>query len=218
MHDAGTCDNRRGYYLDHIERVVIGGLRDHLGTSEAIAYFVECYNAERRHKAAIGGSRRAAMEKELAEIDRRIDRAVAAIIDGRITEQEAARHLPALRQRRHALAAELAAIGSAGVIVLRPAAVDTYLRDLQSLELAINADLAIGVDPAASAIRAMIETVTVVPAPAGEAPEILVRGDLAGVLGLDEAQRGRCGAGVLVAEDGFEPPTRGLRFRRGRLK
>jgi hypothetical protein len=56
--------------------------------------------------------------------------------------------------------------------------------------LVINADLAIGVDPAASAIRAMIETVTVLPAPAGEAPEIIVRGDLAGVLGLDEIQRG----------------------------
>jgi site-specific DNA recombinase len=190
MHDAGTCDNRRGYYLDHIERVVIGGLRDQLGTSEAIAYFVECYNAERQHKTAIGGSRRAALEKELAESDRRIDRAIAAIIDGRITEQEAAGHLPALRQRRHALATELAAIGNAGVIVLRPAAVEIYLRDLQRLESVINADLAIGVDPAANAIRAMIETVTVVPAPAGEAPEIIVRGDLAGLLGFDKIQTG----------------------------
>jgi hypothetical protein len=85
-----------------------------------------------------------ALEKELAEIDRRIDRAVAAIIDGRITEQEAAAHLPALRQRRPALAAELASIGNAGVIVLRPAVVETYLRDLESLERAINSDLAIG--------------------------------------------------------------------------
>jgi hypothetical protein len=131
-----------------------------------------------------------ALEKELAEIDRRIDRAVAAIIDGRITEQEAAAHLPALRQRRPALAAELASIGNAGVIVLRPAVVETYLRDLESLERAINSDLAIGVDPAANAIRTLIETVTVLPAPAGEAPGIIVRGDLAAVLGVDEIQKG----------------------------
>ena len=74
--------------------------------------------------------------------------------------------------------------------MLRPAVVETYLRDLESLERAINSDLAIGVDPAANAIRTLIETVTVLPAPAGEAPGIIVRGDLAAVLGVDEIQKG----------------------------
>jgi hypothetical protein len=36
----------------------------------------------------------------------------------------------------------------------------------------------------------LIETVTVLPAPAGEAPGIIVRGDLAAVLGVDEIQKG----------------------------
>ena len=67
------------------------------------------------------------METEIANVDRQIERAVAAIIQGRITEAEAAAHLPGLRAQRARLAAELAALGSRPVILtLRPAIVEGY--------------------------------------------------------------------------------------------
>jgi hypothetical protein len=75
------------------------------------------------------------------------------------------------------------------------------------LEQAGYADLAIGIDPAAQAIRAMIETVTVTP---GVEPEIIVQDDLGRVLGFDAFGDGLRLGGRLVAEDGFEPPTHGL--------
>jgi hypothetical protein len=84
--------NRRRYYLDEIERIVIGGLREELGTREAAAYFVECYNAERRRTATGNLAGRRTIEDELAEVERKISRAVAAIIDGRITREEAEAH------------------------------------------------------------------------------------------------------------------------------
>jgi DNA invertase Pin-like site-specific DNA recombinase len=37
MREAASCSNRRSYYLDDIERTVIGGLRAELGTREAVA-------------------------------------------------------------------------------------------------------------------------------------------------------------------------------------
>jgi len=199
------------YYLDDVERRVIGGLRKELGTPEAIAYFVRCYNEERRKRAAGSQTRRQALEREIAAIDRQIDRAVKAIIDGRITEGEAAAHLPALRARRAILAAELAGLGApAKVVALRPAAVDRYIADLAHLEETLNAGLTQGIDAAANAIRGMIETVTVEPARAGVMPKITVRGELGGLLGLDPLQTGRHSGLQAVAEEGLEPPTHGL--------
>jgi site-specific DNA recombinase len=52
MKESATCGNRRTYYLDQIERIMVDGLRAELGTREAVAYYVECYNAERRRLAA----------------------------------------------------------------------------------------------------------------------------------------------------------------------
>lgn len=100
-------------------------------------------------------------------------------------------HLPPLRQRRAELAVELAAIGAPpNVVALRPAAVDSYLRDLEHLDEVINADLAAGDDGAARTIRGMIDTVTVIPTSAGSVPGIIVRGELGRLVGLDAFQKG----------------------------
>jgi len=45
-----------------------------------------------------------------------------------------------------------------------------YLRDLERLEAVINRDLAEGDQTAARAVREMIETVTIMPTPAGSTP------------------------------------------------
>jgi site-specific DNA recombinase len=210
MREAGSCSHRRNYYLDEIERMVIGGLREELGTREAVAYFVRCYNDERRRASTDTVGRRRALETEVAIVDRKIERAVAAIIQGRITEEEASVHLPPLRQRRAELAVELAAIGAPPIVIaLRPAAVDSYLRDLEHLDEVINADLAAGDDGAARSIRSMIDTVTVMPTPAGSVPGIIVRGGLGRLVGLDAFQKasyfgGNGGAGCPFPSD---PPT-----------
>jgi hypothetical protein len=137
----------------------------------------------------------ATFESDLAEIELKIGRAVTAVIDGRITRDEAESHLPALRTRRAELAGRLAAIERPPAIVtLQPAAVDCYLRDLARLEDVVNRDLAEGDDGAAKAIRALVDTVTIMPTPAGTAPGIIVRGRLNSLLGLDPFRDGS-GAG-----------------------
>jgi site-specific DNA recombinase len=142
MMESGTCSNRRRFYLDEIERLVVGGLRAELGTREAVAYFVRCYNEERRRAATGTLSAKQELQAQLATVDRQIARAVLAVIEDRITREEADDHLPALRARRAELAAQLATIeGPPAVITLQPDAVDSYLRDLDRLEEVINADL-----------------------------------------------------------------------------
>jgi site-specific DNA recombinase len=196
MIEARTCENRRRYYLDEIEGLVVGGLRDELGSPEAISYFVQCYNEERRRKAAGRRDGREAMEAQIVAIDRQIDRAVRAIIDGRITEAEAEAHLPELRARHVAISAQLNDLGlPPAAIALRPAAVDTYLRDLSRLDEAMNADLADGFSQAAKTLRSMIETVTIVSSPAGTPPGVIVRGDLSFLIGGAVSVGGNAGAG-----------------------
>jgi site-specific DNA recombinase len=194
MQEARTCSNRRRYYLDEIERIVVGGLREQLGTREAITYYVRCYNEERRRVADTPVERRRVIEGEIRELDRQIDRAVLAIIEGRITELEAAQHLPALRRRKAQLATELGSIANRNIITLRPAAVDAYLRDLTHLDEVVNADLAAGDDTAARVVRQMIETVTIVPSLKGQVPGVIVRGQLGSILGPGDAG-GADGAG-----------------------
>lgn len=186
-HEAGNCENRHSYYLDSIERIVVGGLREQLGSEEAVKYFIKCYNDERQRKAGAGGDKRRTIAAKLAEAERQLERAVGAIIAGRITEEEAATHMPALRRRRAELSEELAVIdGGAKLITLRPAAVELYRHRLLRLEKAVNAGLANGQDETAKTIRSMIETVTVMPTPAGEMPGVIVRGDLAPILDLGQ--------------------------------
>lgn len=69
MREARACENRRVYYLDQIERVVIGGLREELGTREAIDYFVRCYNEERRRAATDTVDRRCTVDSEIAAVE-----------------------------------------------------------------------------------------------------------------------------------------------------
>ncbi|MBX9778557.1 MAG: recombinase family protein [Xanthobacteraceae bacterium] len=189
MREAGTCTHRRVYYLDEIERLVVGGLRDELGSREAIAVFVRAYNEE-RHRRDLGSvDRRRNLEHELEAVGRQIDRAVGAVIESRITAEEADRHLPALRRRRDELAAELAALGTAPKVVgFQPAAVSVYLRDLDRLAEVVNGDLADGHSEAAAIIRSMVETVTVMPTVRGQQPGLRVKGDLARLATLGRPQ------------------------------
>jgi transposase len=156
---------------------VIGGLREHLGTPEAIAYFVECYNAERRESVRWPHDRRS-LERELAAIDRQIERGVRAIIEGRITEGEAAGHLPTLRTQRADLAAKLAeAVSRPTPINARAAAMTAYFAELDLLEREGAAD-----GEAGRMIREMIETVTVSAAAAPAPPMLTVSGGLGPIL------------------------------------
>jgi hypothetical protein len=152
---------------------------------------LECYNLERRRSAAGSLAARGTIEDELAAIERRIGRAVAAIIDDRITREEAEAHLPALRARRAELAARLVTIAKPPAIVtLQPAEVDTYLGDRGRLEAVVNRDLEEGDDGAAKAIRALVDSVTITPPPGWPLCRASSCADGSILLGLDPFQDG----------------------------
>jgi site-specific DNA recombinase len=177
--EAGGCDNRRRYYVDDIEHRVVAGLQQQLGSREAIAHFIR-YTNQRMHEALAGAAaQRPKLARRLDVIDCELERAVAAVIRGTISQEEADRHLPTLRREREQVEAELASLGGpVPVISIRPAAVSTYLADLDHLSESLNANLQKGYTNAATVLRRYVNKVTVMPASKGHLPPIILDGDL----------------------------------------
>ena len=74
MKEAGTCSNRKIFYLDEIERAVLAGLQQHLKAPKLLTEFVKTYQEERARLAAEKIRRRGKVERNLAEIQRSLDR------------------------------------------------------------------------------------------------------------------------------------------------
>lgn len=209
--EAGTCANRRAFYIDTIERSVIGGLREQLASREAIALFVKTFNDEMKQLSAGATASWSRIESDLAAAQRKLDRAIDALINGDLKEEEAASRVAALRTERDELAIRLAmAEHPPQVVTLHPAAVDSYLAAIGNLAATIHAEAAQGSPDAMKALRDLVEAVIVTPAEGGGV-EIEVRGHLSALMGGNFPPAGKIKvAGTVVAEDGFEPPTRGL--------
>jgi site-specific DNA recombinase len=210
MREAGSCAHRRSYYLDDIERRVVTGLRAQLGTREAVAYFVAVFNEERRKLSTAARDGRSKVEHDFAMAERELERAISGLVRGTLTETEADRVIPGLRARLDRIADELAAAEQPNVVTLHPAAVDAYLRDIARLDELANADLLAGRAEVATAIRNLITTVTIMPAPTGQSPEIKLCGTLSSLLPPSIAARWDRMPGQVVAGAGFEPATSGL--------
>jgi site-specific DNA recombinase len=138
---------------------------------------------------------------------------VDALSAGTLTPEDVGGRIPKLRSARDRAKAELAAIGEpAKVVTLHPAAINDYLRNLDRLAEIIGADLAEGDDGIAQALRALVETVTIMPAPAGEAPQVRVAGHLESLLKSDAFDRRSSAGGEVVAGERLEPPTGAFSF------
>jgi site-specific DNA recombinase len=211
-HEAGTCENRRYYYLEEIERRVIDGLRDNLGTREAITYFVDLYNAKRRKASATARIRSADLERKLAASERELKRAIDGMIRGTISEAEADQVIPELRRRRDRLAAEMDSVAKPPkVMKLHPPSVDEYLEAIEALSAFANGLISEKNDRMSECLRKFIDSVTVMPAARGEKPEVRLAGALASL--LPPASRHSVLPGAVVAGARFTLTHRHAPFR-----
>ena len=209
MRESEACENRRYYYLDEIEQRVVDGLRAKFRTREAIAYFVDVYNAERKRAFKTARRQSADLARKLAGAERELKRAIDGMIRGTISEEEADQVIPELRRQRDAVRADLErAAKPPKVVKLHPPSVDQYLQAIERLASYANGHLLAGHDDLAQALRKFIDSVTVMPAAAGERPEIRVAGGLASLLPVE--QRRSALPGAVVAGAGIEPATYGL--------
>ncbi|MCL8486234.1 recombinase family protein [Bradyrhizobium denitrificans] len=211
--ESGTCPDAKTFYLDSIERAVLGGLRAEMRSPKVIAEYVTTYLEERKRLAASASAKRGRLEQQLGQLNREIDRLVDAIAKGHGDPSVLGPRSTALDADRKRIMAELQSQPPAPQpIALHPVILRRYEEQLMRLESALGKSVSAGDDEAAEAIRDLVETVTVSrddTRSGGVCVEIA--GRLNSLIG-GEAYPSRVKGvwGKVVAGEGLEPPTPGL--------
>lgn len=210
--ESGTCSHGRKYYVEAIEALTVEGLKGELRKPRMIAEYVATYQAERKRLASDATNRRIRLEKRLGEIDREIDRLVDAIATGSAPAAAVGKRLMSLEADQLNVKNELDQEAlDADVVALHPAAITRYLAQIEGLSNALTVGGDISVGSPAKAFRELVESVVVYPVAPREPLQIEIKGYLAELTddrGLKPACR--LSGGSVVAEEGLEPPTRGL--------
>ncbi|MBG0809895.1 recombinase family protein [Methylosinus sp. H3A] len=212
MREAGTCTNRKIFYLDEIEKAVLAGLQQHLKAPKLLKEFVRTYQEERERLAADKVRQRGKLESRLAEVQRSLDRMWSDYETERVPVDVLGPRMKEAQAQKLALIAELETQPEPEKIIgLHPAA----LRHYEELVGQLGAVFGRGVTPdneeAAEKIRELVAKVII--RPSEEGLKIELQGRLALLMGAPNFypnMRIAASGGAVVAEEGFEPPTQGL--------
>ncbi|ARN83497.1 recombinase family protein [Methylocystis bryophila] len=212
MKEAGTCANRKIFYLDEIEKAVLTGLQQHLKAPELLREFVASYQEERLRLAAEKVRQRGRLESRLAEVQRTLDRLWSDYEKERVPTEVLGPQMKEAHQQKVALLAELETQPEPEkVLALHPAALQHYERLVGQLNEVFGRGVTPDNEEAAEKIRELVAKVVVKPAEEGFKLEL--QGRLAMLMGAAKVypnMRIAASGGRVVAEEGFEPPTQGL--------
>jgi site-specific DNA recombinase len=202
--ESGSCENSGRYYVERLERLVVNAIGSQLADPDLLGEYVGEYVLDRRERESGARTARAATERALVAAKEKMGRVTDLLVDGLIDKADATVRLGALRTEEQRLARELALADRAtSAIDLRPIAMTRYRDDIDSLSRTIAE--ASRIDPALTrSFRELVAGVIVFPRePKGEYA-VKIEEKLTGLIGPDVS------AIPLVAEEGLEPPTRGL--------
>ncbi|MBM9400850.1 recombinase family protein [Gluconacetobacter azotocaptans] len=209
--NKGTCDNRLTIRRDVMEKSVLNGLRTRLMDPLLVKEFCEEFTREVNRLRMERGADLAAMRAELPRVDRELDKAIQAILDG-VPGVKLKDKIGKLEARKEELIALLSGATEPPPL-LHPNMAEIYREKIGSLYRALqNED---GASEASERIRALVSYIKMIPQD-GELA-IFVQGDLAAMLNFsmnrqDPAAHPDYGAlksfieqESLVAGAGFEP-------------
>ena len=225
--ERGTCSNTKIIAAKTIEARVLDGIAAKLLAPEAIAAAIksaQVETAERQHQTL---KARAPMEKELAEIARKLERAQTMCMDGAMEIEELKARSAPLKARRAELQALLAEAEEPSILSLHPGVAEAYRRMAEQLREALDD---VDGEEARDVVRQLIERVVFIPVEGLGKFELEIHGNLARLLRIGSGQRagaqtaqspeangdgalgsfgltsGRCEV-LLGAGAGFEPAT-----------
>ena len=132
--ESGACKNAARYYVQKIEAIVIGALREQLANPALIKEYVKAYREERNRAESEARRKRSTLDRDHAKSKSEIQRIVSSIAKGLITEDEAAALLATARLEIARIESELATADTrTNVIELHPQAVQRFKENLDSL-------------------------------------------------------------------------------------
>ncbi len=211
--ESGTCPDPKTFYLASVENAVLSGLRSELRQPAVIAEYVKTYREERRRLAAGAVANRSRLERRLVELEREIDRLVDAIAKGLGDVTVLGPRSTALNEERKRMQAELEqAPITSDVVALHPGVLARYEQQIENLQEALASCISSGDTEAAQAMRDLVQSVKVFRDDTRSGGVIVeITGRLNSLLGENAYPNRVKGVwGSMVAEEGLEPPTRGL--------
>lgn len=196
--ESGSYDNRKRYRLDKIERAVVDAVIQRLRQPDAVQSWLETVQAESRDASRT----RAKAERALASAQAKLDRLQMNLVEGRIDADFFDRQVGPIRIEVQIAKESLEQAPSAQVLTLHPSAMTEMTRLLTILAEHLP-DLEPREDRAMfDAFRSLIHRVVIHDREDGNVDCAIV-GTVTPLLG------GKPSVSV-VAEEGLEPPTRGL--------
>ena len=206
------CTNRRTPQRAKVEKRILEGLREQMLSPAATEAFVNEYATAAKEREANRDALKAPLIRKLGETNRRITRAVEAVLDGMASEA-LKQKLTALEQEKADLERRLGEVEQEPEpITFHPTAAKRYAEIVAELESTLP-DAARGQTEAErrlkDAVRSLVDKVIITPLTQkrGGEIEITIEGTLQTLL-AGHADRDRS-VGV-VAGGGLEPPTCGL--------
>lgn len=213
--EKGTCANGHTIRIPELEQRIFDALRRQLANPDVMAAYVAEYHAEMKRLDSQRKAAAAKAESRVAATRKRIRNLVDAIAEGFGTPEVKA-ELRRLEAEKAGLEAELQLAGEAdNVIDLHPSALAAFRAMLGDLQDAISKDDQ-GRAEATTLLQAMIARIEVHPGQKRGQTElrlqwrILETLNLAKAVGQGEVRSIPRSAVMVVAEEGLEPPTRGL--------
>ena len=181
--NKGTCSNLLTIRRDVLEASVLDGLHRHLMEPELFKDFCEAFTREVNRARMDEGATLTAQRKELERIDRELDKAIQAILDG-VPGARLKDKIGQLEGRKAELTA-LVAKAKQPPPLLHPNMAEVYRRKVADLAAALgNPDTRL---EAAEMIRALVDRIVLMPEDGGLS--LHLRGDLAGILAVAAAQK-----------------------------
>lgn len=179
----GDCTNNRTISTRLYEAEVLGLLKNVLLDPAAVTLFVDRYNAGIRARQKEASATRAPLQSKAADLRAQVSRLVDAIAGGAGEFQEIVDRLALARKELNGIEHQLAALEADAPIKLQQDLGERYRAYVAELDAALSSE-GIARERAASAIRALIQTITLSPNPRGRGVEIHVTGHMAHIINL----------------------------------
>jgi len=205
--NKGTCDNRSAIKRDELEDRVLRAMREHLMEPALFEEFCETYTRAVNEWRIAQRADLAGKEAELKKVERQIRKVIDAIKDG-LYHASMKDEMTGLENRKVAIERALE-IADEPPPLLHPNMAKVYSKKINALYEALQSDE--GRPTAADLLRTLIDRIVL--EPAGGRLDILIKGDIAGILSFASAEKElpattvRGGQVPVVAGVGFEPTT-----------
>ncbi|MBB4149082.1 recombinase family protein [Sphingobium scionense] len=190
------CSNTRTISNRKYEARVLGDLKQILLDTDAVALFIDRYNAGIRKRQAEAIAARDPLERKLIEARGRVSRLVDAIADGAGEFQEVKDRLRKARAELAELERKLGDLITPPPITVSQDLGDRYREYVDHLDTALAAD-GMARERAVAAIRSLIDVIILSPAAEGRGVDVRVEGRMAEIINLakQEERYANVGAG-----------------------